>query len=70
MIRLVRRLAVVWLFVAAVLAAPGQSARAARPETEDEADKKRAEIWEALEKELPNTTPLAIGPCPGAWRVA
>ena len=53
MIRLVRRLAVVWLFVATVLAAPGQSARAARPETEDEADKKRAEIWEALEKELP-----------------
>ena len=53
MIRLVRRLAVVWLFVATVFAAPGQSARAARTETEDEADKKRAEIWEALEKELP-----------------
>ena len=53
LVEFVRPLAVVWLFIATLVAAPGQSARAVRPETEDEAAKKRAEIWEALEKELP-----------------
>jgi hypothetical protein len=53
MIRLVRRLVLACLFVAIVCVTPGQSVRAADPEKEDEAGKKRTALWQALEKALP-----------------
>jgi hypothetical protein len=50
--RLVRPLVLACLFVAAC-ATLGVSARAADPDKEDEAGKKRAALWQALEKALP-----------------